>query len=391
MENNKEEKKKYELLASYLDSRSACLEDGSVSKPEMEEDGFRKLVFLWDECRPEKTDTEDVWVKTLQKINGNRDTGKPCIYRRQRAFIPVWAWSVAASVILVASIIFFLKDEGNRDVQEMEQYMQANAPANEVKEVTLVVSDKREMQIADNSQVAYSATGQVQVNSEKLAEPDGESKEEEYNQIIVPKGRRSMIMLADNSKIWINSGTRVVYPRSFGKGKNRKIFVEGEVYLQVAHDKTRPFIVSTSSLDVEVLGTTFNVSAYKGGSVTSVVLVDGAVDVKDRLDRHIRMLPNERVELTEAGIMKKEKVNALDYTAWVNGVWILDGRPLKEVLRYLSEYYGAQVHCAPVVENEPIYGKLFLNDDLNKILETIRQALSATRDTKNDIIYTDDK
>ncbi|MDR1503414.1 MAG: FecR domain-containing protein, partial [Prevotella sp.] len=337
-------------------------------------------------------DRECGWAMTVQKIYVNKAQGKPCSHRQRRAFALLWGWCAAVSVILIASIFFFLKDEESNDTLKMEQYMQANVPANEVKEVTLVVSDKKEMQIADNSQVVYSATGQVQVNSKELAGVNAEdNKEEGYNQIIVPKGRRSMIMLADNSKVWVNSGSRVVYPRSFEKGKKRKIFVEGEVYLQVVHDQTSPFIVSTSSLDVEVLGTSFNVSAYKDNPAASVVLVNGTVDVKDRQNRHIKMQPDERVELDAAGILKKEKVNAPDYIAWVNGVWILEGRPLKEVLRHLTEYYGKQIHYDPGIGNEPIYGKLFLNDNLDKILETIRQALSTTRDVKKDIIYIDDK
>ena len=103
----------------------------------------------------------------------------------------------------------------------------------------------------NNAQVTYSATGQVQVNSNKLTEDDGK---EAYNQIIVPKGKRSQIVLADNSKIWINSGSKVIYPRTF-EGKYREIYVEGEVYLKVAHDTSKPFIVNTSGFEVSVLGT----------------------------------------------------------------------------------------------------------------------------------------
>lgn len=99
----------------------------------------------------------------------------------------------------------------------------------------------------------------VQVNSNKLVEDD---IKEEYNQIIVPKGKRSQIVLADNSKIWINSGSKVIYPRAF-EGKYREIYVEGEVYLNVTHDTSKPFIVNTSGFEVRVLGTSFNISAYK--------------------------------------------------------------------------------------------------------------------------------
>ncbi len=204
--------------------------------------------------------------------------------------------------------------------------------------------------------------------------------------MIVPKGRRSMIVLADNSKIWVNSGSKVIYPRTFGEGK-REIFVEGEVYLKVARDEARPFVVNTSAFEVEVLGTSFNVSAPKGGARADVVLVDGAVDVKDRQERHIRMKPDERVELDELGISKIETVNARDYIHWIDGVWMLDGKPLKEVVRYLTEYYGQSVCCTSAVADKPFYGKLFLNEELDEVLEAIRQTLPMEPSARKNAVY----
>lgn len=388
-DNNQEENNKYESLASFLDERSTSA-DKKISQSEEEE--CRKLIFLWDECHPPKAETEEVWEKTLQKIKKNTLPA-----RRRPALISAWTVGIAASIALLIGVAFFFTQEEENETLKMEQYMLANTSDDDVKEVTLVVSDKKKIEIANNSQIAYNPAGQVRVNStklnetvavEKTATTQEKEETEEYNQIIVPKGRRSMIVLADNSKIWINSGSKVIYPRAF-KGEKRQIFVEGEVYLKVARNEEKPFIVNTSAFEVEVLGTAFNVAAYKGSTEAAVVLVEGAVDVKDRLERHIKMQPNERVELNEAGISKKEKVNALEYIHWVDGVWILKGRPLKEVVQYLTEYYGQPVHCDPSIENEPFYGKLFLNDDLSKILESIRQTLPAVFATKKDIIYTD--
>lgn len=390
MKDKKREENIYESLASFLNDRSAT-SDKKLSPSEEEE--LRKLMFLWDECYPEKAETNRILEKTLQKIANNDSRITQPTHRR---FIPIWIWGAAASVILLIGLgFFFTQNNIKEEVDEalkMEQYMLANTSAEDVKEVTLVVSDKKKIEIANNSQVAYTPTGQVRVNSSKLDETKTEDKDqveqEEYNQIIVPKGRRSMIVLADNSKIWINSGSKVIYPRSF-KNEKRQIYVEGEVYLKVAHDQTKPFIVSTSACEVEVLGTSFNVSAYKGNSQANIVLVEGSVNVRDNLKHQMKMQPNERMELNESGIAKKEKVNALEYIQWVDGVWSLNGKPLKEVLRYLSEYYGQTILCNPLIEAEPFYGKLFLNEDLNKIIESIRQALPEKLANKKDIIYID--
>lgn len=373
MKDNKEENKKNESLA-------------------------RKLTFLWDDCHPAHSEdvSEKIWDRTLQKIR-EKEAADALLTRQRKASGMIWISGIAASVILLLGLSFFLVFEKDAvdESRKMEQFLLANSTDEDVKEVTLVVSDKQKIELANNSQVEYTATGQVHVNSDKIDEevkPAEETEtptEEEYNQIIVPKGRRSMIVLADNSKIWINSGSKVIYPRAFGEGK-RHIFVEGEVYLKVARNEEKPFVVSTSAFEVEVLGTSFNIAAYKDASEASVVLVEGAVNVKDSREHQITMQPNERVALNETGIAKKEAVNALDYIHWVDGVWVLDGKPLKEVLQYLTEYYDQPVHCDAAIENEPFYGKLFLNEDLDKVLESIRETLPATLTTKNSITYGND-
>lgn len=397
MENNKkEEGDKYELLASFLDDRSVS-PDKKISQSEEE---LQKLMFLWDECDPSQADTEEVWNKTLQKIKGGEASS--IIRAKKRLAFMLACGLVAASLALLFGFTYFLhqgektgQSEKTEDEKDgMEQFMLVNTGDETVNEVTLVVSGKKKIELANNSKIAYTSAGQVQVNSAKLDEAVANvatteekiENREEYNQIIVPKGRRSMIVLADNSKIWINSGSRVIYPRTFGSGK-RQIFVEGEVFLKVARNEVKPFVVSTSAFEVEVFGTSFNVSARKGSTQADVVLVEGVVEVKDHLEKHIRMRPNERVELNEAGILKKENVNALDYIHWVDGVWVLNGKPLKELVRHLTEYYGQAILCDPDIENELFYGKIFLNEDLGKVLESIKEGLPGAYAKNKRAIY----
>ncbi|MGP1535667.1 FecR family protein [Bacteroides heparinolyticus] len=390
MEDKKnKENEKYQQLASFLDNRSAR-PDESFSQSEEEED-LQKLIFLWDECTPSRTEANEVWDKALRKIE--EQAGKQTPRIKKHTALMLYGGLVAASIALLLAFFYFL-NQGGKDVEDekakMEQFLLANTGDEEIKEVTLVVSDKKKIEIANNAQVAYTQGGQVQVNSSKVDEApvveEAVEETEEYNQIIVPKGRRSMIVLADNSRIWINSGSKVIYPRTF-KGKKRQIFVEGEAYLKVAHNKEKPFIVSTSAFEVEVLGTSFNIAARKGSNRADVVLVEGSVDVKDHQERHIKMQPNERVELNEAGIAKKEKVNALDYIHWVDGVWVLNGKPLKEVLRYLTEYYGQQITCHPSIADTPFFGKLYLNEELDTVLESIRHTLSLKSTLQKESIY----
>ena len=392
MKDDKKEHNKYEKLASFLEDPQELTNVNETSS----DDEVRKLLFMWNECRPVETDLSGVWEKTLQRI---RQVQEQETESRRRRLSLTWRWVAAASVALCAvlSSLWLSKTDVTVDERSrMEQILLAQTDTGEVKEVTLVVSDRKKVKLANNAKVAYNASGQVSVNSVKLKETSVREEEAstqtsseeamEYNQLIVPRGRRSMIVLADNSKMWINSGSKVIYPRSF-KRDRREIFVEGEVYLEVSRDESKPFIVNTSAFDVEVLGTSFNISAYKGDAHASVVLVKGAVDVKDATDKHIRMQPNERVQLDEAGELKKETVNALDYIHWVDGIWVLNGKPLKEVLAYLSEYYGQKIVCDPSIADEAFYGKLFLNEELEKVLEAIWQTLPESLNVSKESIH----
>jgi ferric-dicitrate binding protein FerR (iron transport regulator) len=106
------------------------------------------------------------------------------------------------------------------------------------------------------------------------------------------------------------------------------------------------------------------------------------------------MHPDERVEIGEKGIARTESVDASDYITWVDGVWTLNGKALKDVLGRLSAYYGQAIYFDPVIGEEPVYGKLFLSDDLGKILEWIGQTLSLQHgegERNNYLIYMDDE
>lgn len=378
-------KNQFKSFASRLNKDGDHPEKISFKSPE-EQAEYDKLDFLWNRCHSEEMSEPDIWAKVREKINaGNtpvRLTSK--INKTTRLFSILRYSAVAASVVLLIGISCFLllNDEERHDLNKIAQSLQTEIP-HEIKEVTLVVSDQKKIELDNNAQVVYSATGQVQVNSNKLAEDDSK---EEYNQIIVPKGKRSQIVLADNSKIWINSGSKVIYPRTF-EGKYREIYVEGEVYLNVTHDASKPFIVNTSGFEVRVLGTSFNISAYKNQEKATVVLVDGSVNVKDQQNHHIKMVPNEKVELNEKGISGKEKVNARDYISWIDGIWTLQGESLKQVLQHLRDYYGQDIRCATAVEDEQMFGKLYLNDDLNQVMKSILSILPAEYTMKNNVIY----
>lgn len=350
---------------------------------EMDEEIREKLDFFWDDCEPEiEADVVDsIREKVLRRIRPLQEEAVGLPKRKSRKCVYLLVASVAASV---AVLVGLWQSYGGKvshaniwnAVAELESF-----PMEEAKDVTLVISDWEQYRLETDELVDYTYEDCIRIGSDALTQSDGNkrnvvekrSAEDSYNQLIVPKGKRSCLLLSDGTKVHVNSGTKVVYPRMFSE-KKREIYVEGEIYLEVMPDAGRPFYVCTDRFDVKVLGTSFDVFAYKQMGEGRVVLLQGAVEVEDRREGSFRMNPDEMVVFGEEG-SRKEKVNASDYKAWVDGVMVLDGCTLKELATRLSLFFGKKVVCDFSLENEQIYGKLDLRDNPDEIMDYIKSMI----------------
>ena len=190
-----------------------------------------------------------------------------------------------------------------------------------------------------------------------------------YNQLIVPLGKRSMLTFAEGTKIWVNAGTRVVYPATFDNVK-REIFVDGEVFLDVMPDKECPFIVKTKQHRIEVLGTSFNITAYEKDTIHNVVLVSGAVKISSPEDETTFLSPSQLFTYAN-GAATVKTVDVDTYISWKSGVYQYNSERLGVLLQRLSRYYGIEIYCMEPVSQLKCSGKLDLKDDLQQILHGI--------------------
>lgn len=233
-------------------------------------------------------------------------------------------------------------------------------------EIQLILPGKSIAIKGQDSKIQHDSKGNVTVNSEQLQESVTD-EEHSFNQLIVPNGKRSTLALEDGTKMWINAGSRVIYPNKFKKNK-REIYVDGEVYMEVARDEERPFVVKTNMLDVQVLGTSFNVMAYKNDVQSAVVLASGSVRVNAK-DGQVKLVPNEMFSYSEQrGGLVKEVVVA-DYISWKDGIYIYHSEPLSSILSRISRYYGKEISYDSDVAMFKCSGKLNLQEDLDSLLE----------------------
>lgn len=197
-----------------------------------------------------------------------------------------------------------------------------------------------------------------------------------FNEVIVPPGESSEIILADQTHVWLNSGARLSYPSAF-KGKNRKVRLTGEAFFEVTHNSRKPFQVVTPDLTVCVLGTTFNVEAYPGSGFTNVTLVEGKVNLENRQGRLLTTLsPNENVRYdANTRKIERSKVSTDLFTSWKEGTILFKDEKLADIAQKIERWY----HVVIVFDDEPVRQLRFTGSILkNKPVDQIMQILKYT-------------
>lgn len=345
------------------------LEDDFTTMPEGE-----TLRFFWESCEQEKIDASSIIERTRMKIQKSEK-------KRKRNYLLITSASIAASILICISTIYFMNLETvvDLDLQAIAEGLDSQS----VDEVTLITA-KEQLNLDEDAFIRYSKEGKVAVNSQVIKE-EKVKDEQEYNQLIVPSGKRARIELSDGTRLVVNSQSKVVYPRRF-KGDIRKIYTQGEVFLEVAHDKKHPFIVESEDFKLRVLGTKFNISNYRG-SATNIVLVEGSVEVTDKNEKKAQLAPHDLLNIAEGSIVCQKQVDVAEYISWIDGIMLLNGNTLSQIIQKLSIYYGVSIQCDPLVGSEKVYGKLDLKDDIDEVIECIQQTLPFTIEKRDTSIY----
>lgn len=213
------------------------------------------------------------------------------------------------------------------------------------------------------------ANGSFKVNG-KTVEQDVSVDNNDFCQLVVPKGRRAEITFADGTHLWANSNSKVVYPRAFSQDC-REIFVKGEVYLDVAHDRKHPFIVRSRDFEIEVLGTSFNVMDYDNGTTAQVVLVSGKIELSNSDNDTVVMSPGQLVDINNSSLGQPKNVDVTPYVSWKDNILIYDDKTLSEVFDRLNICYGKEFVISQDVANIKVSGKLYLKENVESVLRTI--------------------
>jgi transmembrane sensor len=342
-------------------------DDGTVSNT--------KLLF--DSLSAEKLsadEKEQIWNRVTQYVQLRESPDQV------RPVRPLFWYRIAAvlAVFVLAGVGY--KMVKNTEVDVMQQVAQSSSFESE--DTRLMLADSRTIDLkGEHSDVVYDKEV-IRIDSATVAKSTDRAQKYELNTLIVPYGKRSVITLSDGTKIWLNSGSKLVYPSEFVQGK-REVFLEGQAYFSVAHDEQSPFYVKTERMNIRVLGTEFDVSSYHDDETSSAVLASGSIELVTSKGsfwggEKNKMVPGTRAVYNEASDrVQVNSVNVNQYVSWKDGYLDVKREPLHEILKKLSRYYKYDLSVRNQdIGQETFSGRLDLQDDIEQVVKDITFATS---------------
>lgn len=219
----------------------------------------------------------------------------------------------------------------------------------------------------------------------QVSAPYPKEQQESLHILRIPRGGEYTLVLADSTVVFLNAESKLQYPARF-EGKERKVYLSGEAYFDVKANPEKPFIVTAGGMDVRVYGTEFNVTAYEGESVRTV-LVEGKVGVKTTEgSEEVQLHPGQMAEREGNGIVVQE-VDTYTYTAWKDGKFVFEEENIERIMERLARWYNLNVFYAnESVKNQLFNGVLTRFTEVEDILRVIEQTATVEFEIKGNTV-----
>lgn len=205
----------------------------------------------------------------------------------------------------------------------------------------------------------------------------GQKQRDIYNELNVAFGTISQLVLADGTKVWLNSGTNLKYPINFTSYR-REVYLEGEAYFEIAKNRHKPFIVKTSDLDVKVTGTSFNVMAYPEEDMVETTLIMGKASLVKELENSrfkvlAELTPGEKATFdNKERKIVMEKVDTDKIISWKEGQLIFRDDPMDNVVRKLGRWFNTDIELIDDELKSYRYTATFTDESLLQVLELLK-------------------
>ena len=292
--------------------------------------------------------------------------------RKGRSLLKVWG-AVAAVVVAFVGGLLYWQMTGSPQ-PEVKQVAIARIEQGGMRAV-LITETGQQVVLQGLKDTCLNITGTETLNIRE----DGSlkyslsalSSMSEWHTLRIPKGGEYKIVLDDGTEIWLNSASELKYPAHF-VGNERRVQLTGEAYFQVARNEAAPFIVETRGMDVKVLGTSFNVSVYEDEESCHATLVEGRVEVNDKVNGEKVVLTPGKQALLRGGEMTVREVNTKLYTLWRLDRFTFASEDMEGVIRKLSRWYNVDFFFAnSSMKQKRFTGSLPKYADISQVLKMI--------------------
>lgn len=299
------------------------------------------------------------WKKLQTLTIGHRKTIGWVLFKRIAVFV---------LPLVVGSVIWISLNK-----EEASSFVLSEA---EVGKVVLFLQDGRKVALDDNgSSVVMEILGEGIVFEEKgLNYTRSKSTNElEYHLIKIPRGGGYSLVLADGSRVFLNAASQLKFPVVFAENE-RRVYLEGEAYFDVVQDKGKSFIVEAGGVEIQVLGTEFDVRAYSEEEEVLTTLVEGKVRIAVD-ETNVALLPSEQaVWIPSKEKMEVKQVDVERFIGWKNGRWVFNKTPIWQIMNELCRWYDLKVEYS---NEESKYENFSLNieryDDFKQILGLLEE------------------
>ncbi|MGN6421225.1 MAG: FecR family protein [Pseudobacter sp.] len=308
----------------------------------------------------------DQRIPDHETVSASSDDTGSGNYTHRVHFLRRWGGWAAAAVLIIGTItaILLTKNKPISDPQPLSQTTDSSniIPFREKAVLTLADGSMITLDSAANGAIARQGNASII----KLADgavrydvKDNQQSEALLNTISTPKGGQYQVSLPDGSKVWLNAASSIRFPAAFGA--ERTVTVTGEVYLEVARNKSKPFIVHANGMQVEVLGTSFNVNVYADEPSSKVTLVEGSINVNNT-----RLQPGQA--LMNGKIITADLEQDL---AWKNGAFNLNNKTLPELMRQIGRWYDLEIIYEGAVQTRTFEGEIGMNLSLAQCIRAL--------------------
>lgn len=287
-------------------------------------------------------------------------------------------WAAAAMLaLLVTGAAIWMGQSGQRSPAPPSTVAKNDttldvAPGKQGALLTLANGQTIALDSLNNGVIANQNGTQVLMNNGQLSYDADAAESVSYNTIRTPRGRKFMLVLPDETKVWLNAASSLRYPTAF-TGKERNVEITGEAYFEVAKNNESPFTVTVeNNTRVIVLGTHFNIKAYNNETSTNTTLLEGAVLIQSGAQEQ-RIAPGQQARVSKGAIKVLHDVDTRQAIAWKEGYFNFNGTSLADVMRQLERWYDIDVIYQGKIPELTFDGELPVTLQLSQMLRILHK------------------